>query len=251
MRINLFKFAIVIIIVSCSNKTERDTSEDVSIFRTTDREIVDSFYTIPLDSFCQFQTFDESKMDGIGKVEQRPFVYVRKMDKYTIVRRSDKMDSLIIYQRAGKYWTNYHWENFDRVDSFVCKCGSDRYAVKYSRLLFNDKVLELRQTYYNGETVDDLIINDHKKVIVLRLMDDIKDVDNPFEEMIKIADFYSVNKSLELYNKKYMGIKRFSREYTIYEDNECLRFYSWEKRNERKIILKVTPLHYFDVYPDF
>lgn len=243
-------FVMAFVTISCIKKTDQILPMKVSALDTLVLRNVD-FHTIPLDSFRQFQTFDESKMEGFGEVEKHPFVYVKKMDRYTIVRRSDNLDSLIIYQKAGEYWVNYHWENFDRVDSLVCKCGNDRYATKYTRVLFNDTILELRQTYINGETLDDLIINDHKKIVVLHLMDDIADIDAPFADIIKIAHFYNVHKSLELYNKRYLGIKRYVREYTIYEDSECLRFCCWEKDNERELKYELTPLHYYNIYPDF
>lgn len=71
-----------------------------------------------------FQWFDLSKLEGVGKATDTPFVYVRRNRDIMIVRPSNDINNPYFLKNHGMYW-HCKWMSDDRgdsmmVDRFLC-----------------------------------------------------------------------------------------------------------------------------------
>jgi hypothetical protein len=194
---------LISLLLSCGNNERTTICQELDY-----NGIKDSLSKIPLDSFEKFQTFDEFTMKGLGLVEKAALVYVYYSDRFIITRYSNQMDSLNIYERQKCGWVNLRWENFQNKNVVIDKNGlgmfgeadSIELATSYNRLIQEGRVLILKRVYFNDSSEDMLIIKKPSNLTVIQIINDRKDYNSPYDEMIKMADYYQKNGNMQYYD---------------------------------------------------
>ena len=118
------------------------------------------------------------------------------------------MDSLNIYEHQKCGWVNLRWENFQNKNVVIDKNGlgmfgeadSIELATSYNRLIQERRVLILKRVYFNDSSEDMLIIKKPSNLTVIQIINDIKDYNSPYDEMIKMADYYQKNGNMQYYD---------------------------------------------------
>lgn len=100
----------------CSNKQQVGAKAHQGKARTYDstprrsdstNENRQSLKKYALKTFRCYQTFDEFKMEGVGKPIYSPFVYVKTTKDTMIVIPSNDTTHVKVYHRQGNRWRNY------------------------------------------------------------------------------------------------------------------------------------------------
>ena len=201
----------IILLLSCGN------NERTTIYQELDYNgIKDSLSKIPLDSYEKFQTFDEFTMKGLGLAEEAAFVYVYYSDRFIITKYSNQMDSLNIYEHQKCGWVNLRWENFQNKNVVIDKNGfgmfgegdSIEFATSYNKLVQEGRVLILKRVYFNDSSENFLIIKKPSSLTVIPIINDIKDYNSPYDEMIKMADYYQKYGNMQYYDVRRLNLIR-------------------------------------------
>ena len=201
----------IILLLSCGN------NERTTIYQELDYNgIKDSLSKIPLDSYEKFQTFDEFTMKGLGLAEEAAFVYVYYSDRFIITKYSNQIDSLNIYENQKCGWVSLRWENFQNKNIVIDKNGLGMYgegdnielATSYNRLIQEGRILVLKRVYFNDSSEDMLIIKKPSSLTVIQIINDIKDYNSPYDEMIKMADYYQKYGNMQYYDVRRLNLIR-------------------------------------------
>ncbi|MBO4581829.1 MAG: hypothetical protein J5701_06055 [Bacteroidales bacterium] len=169
------------------------------------------------NDYVKYQTFDEYKLEGIGEKKiKRPYVLVKRENDTIFVVKSNDRKNVIKYVNRGDYWHTIlqieerwsFWETF-------CE-----------KFIYNDTVVEYKYKYWHdyGYLIDsskrsNIRINKgiyvHTKSICINLSiqgDDIKNLDNPYNEIKQFVVNYKEIFPLYLSSPGYQP-----RWYSIYE----------------------------------
>ena len=129
---------------------------------------------IPLLFSCNhvktYQTFDEFSMSGVGKAVERPCVFVYKSDKKIIVRRTDKMNTPIVYTLKDDVWYNeqsfYLWKNTPFYTYTISEKNTPNI---YYRFIKSDTIIEYCECSDHDFVLRNLIIRTRNDLTTINI----------------------------------------------------------------------------------
>lgn len=236
---------ICVLIQSCSQPTKREKVGEDSVLVSKQEDSVnlqddldiDSIYAeqkrdslqdarLGLSKFCKYQTFDEYKMQPIGKVKKSPYVFVRKEKDTIWVAVSSEKNRKVRYVRCGTYWYSQEHFNLENRYNAICKCRDEKYAYSYYRICGNNSIIEYCCLYSEGVvTFKQLFIKTYHSCISL-----ILDVQKG------LIDGKNIFMDMKLY------VARFNREASKksykYKDYDC-RAYKITERSKDFVFVRI------------
>lgn len=113
----------------------------------------------------KYQTFDEFRMCGIGKVSKSPFVYVKETKDSIWVISSCKQDSVRLYRRiSNDIWLNHIEYDMWKKNEIAYKSKECRIARTYDRFFYNDTIVEIHTGFIEGEKYPSVIVKTRKEL---------------------------------------------------------------------------------------
>ncbi len=191
------------------------------------------------NGYVKYQTFDEYKMEGVGnKKIQCPYVLVKKEADTIFVIKSNDREKKIKYINKGDYWyTKLQIEEELPFLETICE-----------KFIYNDTIIEYEYFYIHkaGYLTDSLkrsnlrrnsgiYIHTKKDCLILSIArDDIKNYDNPFNEIKELVTNYK-----EIFPYYSPGFQ--PRWYTMYEkhtEGNTLSIYEINGKNKKYVASK-------------
>lgn len=142
-----------------------------------------------------YQTFDEFLMCGVGKAIEKPYVVVYESSQKIIVRRSDRMNSPIIYTKKGDFWYNEQSFNLWKDNPFYTISLSEKDLPNtYYRFIHNDSIIEYNEIYGDSPVLRSLIIRTRDNITAINIdglyPDFNVDHDNMLNDLNQIISTY-------------------------------------------------------------
>lgn len=204
MKNHIYSIGLVLFVLGCNsnsiktnNSIEMPEQEDTIGLPKLSYDTVFDF-----SKAKRFQSFNEQKLIGYGKIINSPFVYVIT-DKDTVYVRQNEDNKTFKYVKENGYIHNRISFDMRKVDAMPIKSSDYKYARIYDRYIFTDTILELKHVYSgdnNSVTFSStsLFIKDGQSCVVINLSSNeklrIHNIESPIEEMRKIVSIYSSNK---------------------------------------------------------
>ena len=168
-------------------------SEDTAIFYTNESEDISDK---ELKTYTQYQTFDEYKLEGVGKVYHSPYVYVKEIDDTIIVRVSNNKNHSIRYVRKNGVWQSYQELDVEKRGMPISKSSREKPARSYYRIFKGDSIIELSSMLDTENSSQDVYIKNRKGCVLIALeeREHINDVKHPYNEIMNIVSDYKSGK---------------------------------------------------------
>lgn len=216
----------------------------------------------------EYGTFDEFKLKGIGSPDDNS-VFVKDCGDSIFVRKSNCMDSTIVYRKNGDYWENHLFLEFERDNTdYMVKSSFDLPPRIYDRYLIGDTLVEIRTFLFpNDMTIFlCLIVKPSSYDKVFRINIDYKNssyypiesimffLNNPFSlSNIRLHDYFKKDPKRVLRilnNPRFLeaDIKTEVTEYLVGEDAEYI-YYS--NAPDEILIAPKSPYGIFGLQPGF
>lgn len=145
-----------------------------------------------------YQTFDEFSMSGIGEPVKKPYVSVYESDSKIVVRRSDRMNSPIIYTKKGDVWYNEQSFNQWKDNSFYTISLSEKDLPNtYYRFIHNDSIIEYNEISGDGPVLRSLIIRTRDNITAINIDGLYPDFNVDHDNMLN-----DLNQIISTYKKK-------------------------------------------------
>lgn len=110
----------------------------------------DAILLTSIDKYKAYQTFDESKMEGVGTPQCQPFVLVFQRNDTALVRLSTDTTSIIMYVRKDSFVTSHQELPAIMGPTYGTKSSTDPHPRIYDRWIHNDTIIELCRSWMNG-----------------------------------------------------------------------------------------------------
>ena len=182
-----------------------------------------------LRTYNKFQTFNEFKMRGEGKICNNLFVYVKEKEDTIIVRVSNDKNRTIQYIKKNGVWHNYQEFDMQKKGMPIQKDSREKPARSYYRIFKKDTIMELACTYPEYPT-QDLYIKTKNNCVIIPLSNQelVKITSHPIEKIMEIVSNYKNGKyeTRTLIDKPY--------KYTKYENNNFY-YYVYTISNTRGV----------------
>ena len=216
----------------------------------------------------EFGTFDEFKLKGTGTPGDSS-VYVKNCGDSILVRKSNCMDSVIVYRKHGDYWENHLFLEFERDNMhYLDRSSFDLPPRIYDRYIIGDTIVELHSYFYpdNFTLVFNIIIKPSSYDKIYRIDFNYREPNyytakslqyffyNPFcHHNIRLLDYFKKDprRALDiLKNPRFeeADIKIEVTEYLVSEDTEYI-YYS--DAPGEGLIAKKSPYGIFGLQPGF
>ena len=168
-------------------------SEDTAILYTNESEDISEK---ELKTYTQYQTFDEYKLEGVGKVYHSPYVYVKDIDDTIIVRVSNNKNHSIRYVKKKGIWQSYQELDIEKRGLPISKSSRVKPARSYFRIFKGDSIIELSSMLDSEYPSQDIYIKNRKTCVLIALeeREHIKDVKHPYDEIMSIVSDYNSGK---------------------------------------------------------
>lgn len=223
-------------------------SEDTAILYTNESEDISEK---ELKTYTQYQTFDEYKLKGVGKVCHSPYVYVKEKDDTIIVRVSNNKNHSIRYVKKKGIWQSYQELDIEKRGMPISKSSRVKPARSYFRIFKGDSIIELSSMLDSEYPSQDIYIKNRKTCVLIALeeREHIKDVKHPYDEIMSIVSDYNSGK-LETLIPTYRIFK-----YSLTQNDECyyyvcaIRDTHGREHHLDTVVIRKTSLKEFGIGP--
>lgn len=189
-----------------------------------------------LSSFEKYQTFNELKMEGMGKVALNPFVYVRKKNDTIYVIASNDTTTIKKYFLCNHKWCSYEEYELWKRNTPITKSGQENPARTYYRMFFNDSIAELRYCYMGETITNDFYLKTADQCIWITqwipVVDNVQNKECIYDEMTHIVDLLNCKKDSVTYFIKRKGIIQPHIYYYNLKESTASYIYECVSRNE-------------------
>lgn len=101
----------------------------------------DAILLTSIDKYKAYQTFDESKMEGVGTPQCQPFVLVFQRNDTALVRLSTDTTNIIMYVRYNSVITSH--QKLPATGDYSTLSSENYPPREYNRWILNDTIIEV------------------------------------------------------------------------------------------------------------